>query len=169
MFEFKVTAETRADALLITSCPMIIAASMNKMPNHNLGSCDLRFAFTTDLLGPTWPIRIGIAIKFPQTFSYRHIKCSCIHIYFCSCGKLSSAISKTSHDVEMVARFLTLSDVAELLNIAPAQVYTLVRTGELPAIKIGARGQWRVEDQAIESYIAKLYSSTAEFVAQNPR
>ena len=51
----------------------------------------------------------------------------------------------------MAARFLTLSDVAELLNIAPAQVYTLVRTGELPAIKIGARGQWRVEDKAIEN------------------
>lgn len=69
----------------------------------------------------------------------------------------------------MVARFLTLSDVADLLNIAPAQVYTLVRSGELPAIKIGARGQWRVEDKALEDYISKLYSSTAEFVAQNPR
>ncbi len=69
----------------------------------------------------------------------------------------------------MVARFLTLSDVAEILNIAPAQVYTLVRSGELPAIKIGARGQWRVEDQALEKYIQQLYSSTAEFVVQNPR
>ena len=69
----------------------------------------------------------------------------------------------------MSARFLTLSDVAEILNVAPAQVYALVRTGELPAIKIGARGQWRVEDQALENYIVKLYSSTAEFVAQNPR
>ncbi|NBO25358.1 MAG: DNA-binding protein [Actinobacteria bacterium] len=69
----------------------------------------------------------------------------------------------------MTSRFLTLSDVAELLNVAPAQVYTLVRTGELPAIKIGARGQWRVEDKALEEYIGVLYSSTAEFVAQNPR
>ena len=69
----------------------------------------------------------------------------------------------------MAARFLTLSDVYDLLNIAPAHVYTLVRTGELPAIKIGARGQWRVEDQALENYIAKLYSLTAEFVARNPR
>ena len=69
----------------------------------------------------------------------------------------------------MPARFLTLSDVAELLNIAPAQVYTLVRTGELPAIKIGARGQWRVEDKVLETYIERLYSSTAEFVALNPR
>ena len=76
---------------------------------------------------------------------------------------------KTSNDVNMSARFLTLSDVAELLNVAPAQVYTLVRTGELPAIKIGARGQWRVEDRALENYIAQLYSSTADFVAQNPR
>lgn len=75
----------------------------------------------------------------------------------------------TSNDVGMAARFLTLSDVAELLNIAPAQVYTLVRTGELAAIKIGARGQWRVEDRALENYITALYSSTAEFVAQNPR
>lgn len=69
----------------------------------------------------------------------------------------------------MTARFLTLSDVAELLNIAPAQVYTLVRAGELAAIKIGARGQWRVEDKALENFIAELYSTTADFVTQNPR
>jgi excisionase family DNA binding protein len=76
---------------------------------------------------------------------------------------------QNSHDLDMTARFLTLSDVAELLNVAPAQVYTLVRTGELPAIKIGARGQWRVENKALETYIERLYSSTAKFVAQNPR
>jgi excisionase family DNA binding protein len=85
------------------------------------------------------------------------------------CGKLFMPSPLTSNDVGMVARFLTLSDVAELLNIAPAQVYTLVRTGELAAIKIGARGQWRVEDRALEDYITALYSSTAEFVARNPR
>jgi len=88
---------------------------------------------------------------------------------FWSCGKLLEADFEVSHDVNMSARFLTLSDVSEILNVAPAQVYALVRTGELPAIKIGARGQWRVEDQALENYIVKLYSSTAEFVAQNPR
>ena len=85
------------------------------------------------------------------------------------CGKLFMPSPLTSNDVGMAARFLTLSDVAELLNIAPAQVYTLVRTGELAAIKIGARGQWRVEDRALEDYITALYSSTAEFVARNPR
>jgi len=69
----------------------------------------------------------------------------------------------------MPYRFLTLSDVAELLNIAPAQVYTLVRSGDLQAIKIGARGQWRVEEKSLENYIATLYVATAEFVAHNPR
>lgn len=69
----------------------------------------------------------------------------------------------------MPDRFLTLSDVAEMLNVAPAQVYTLVRSGELQAIKIGARGQWRVEDKLLEKYIATLYATTAEFVTQNPR
>jgi len=69
----------------------------------------------------------------------------------------------------MPDRFLTLSDVAEMLNVAPAQVYTLVRSGELQAIKIGARGQWRVENRLLENYIATLYAATAEFVALNPR
>ena len=45
-------------------------------------------------------------------------------------------------------RFLTLADVAEVLNTSSAQVYALVRRGELPAIKIGGRGQWRVESDA---------------------
>jgi len=78
-------------------------------------------------------------------------------------------IANTRDDRTMANRFLTLSDVAELLNIAPAQVYTLVRTGELAAIKIGARGQWRVEDRALEEYISSLYTATAEFVAHHPR
>lgn len=69
----------------------------------------------------------------------------------------------------MPDRFLTLSDVAEMLNVAPAQVYALVRSGDLQAIKIGARGQWRVEGRLLENYIATLYAATAEFVAQNPR
>ena len=52
------------------------------------------------------------------------------------------------------ARFLTLVDVAEVLNTSSAQVYALVRGGDLPAIKIGGRGQWRVESSELEKYIA---------------
>ena len=52
----------------------------------------------------------------------------------------------------MSTRFITLADVANILNIAPAQVYALVRSGDLPAIKIGVRGQWRVEASELENY-----------------
>ncbi|WP_152186842.1 helix-turn-helix domain-containing protein [Segeticoccus rhizosphaerae] len=42
-------------------------------------------------------------------------------------------------------RFMTLDQVAEELATSRAQAYALVRSGELPAIKVGGRGQWRVE------------------------
>jgi excisionase family DNA binding protein len=65
-------------------------------------------------------------------------------------------------------RFLTLSDVAEVLNISASQTYALVRSGELQAIKIGGRGQWRVEREQLESYISRMYDQTKQFVAEHP-
>ncbi|UDY22826.1 helix-turn-helix domain-containing protein [Nocardioides sp. Kera G14] len=65
-------------------------------------------------------------------------------------------------------RFLTLADVAEVLNTSSAQVYALVRRGELPAIKLGGRGQWRVEASKLEDFIAGLYDETQSFVAAHP-
>ncbi len=56
-----------------------------------------------------------------------------------------------------VGRFLTLADTAELLNISVSQAYALVRSGELPAIKIGGQGHWRVERDILEGYIAGKY------------
>lgn len=54
-------------------------------------------------------------------------------------------------------RFLTLADVAEILATSTAQVYALVRRGELRAIKIGGRGQWRVETVELEAFISRMY------------
>ena len=65
-------------------------------------------------------------------------------------------------------RFLTLTDVADTLNISAAQTYALVRNGELPAIKVGGRGQWRVESQALETYIDDMYAQTKRFVETHP-
>jgi excisionase family DNA binding protein len=65
-------------------------------------------------------------------------------------------------------RFLLLSDVAVELNVSDSQVYHMVRSGELPAIKIGGRGQWRVERAKLEEYIQRKYDETAAWVAQNP-
>ncbi|MBF4162368.1 helix-turn-helix domain-containing protein [Nocardioides acrostichi] len=65
-------------------------------------------------------------------------------------------------------RFLTLADVAEVLNTSSAQVYALVRRGELPAIKIGGRGQWRVESEKLEEFISHMYDQTRTFVDEHP-
>ena len=66
------------------------------------------------------------------------------------------------------ARFLTLADVAETLNISASQAYALVRSGDLPAIKVGGRGQWRVEVDVLENYIQRMYEQTRTFIADQP-
>lgn len=57
-------------------------------------------------------------------------------------------------------RFLPLTDVAEILNVSAAQARALVRSGELRAIKVGGRGQWRVEKTELEDYIQRMYQET---------
>ncbi|MEP7035499.1 MAG: helix-turn-helix domain-containing protein [Actinomycetota bacterium] len=68
----------------------------------------------------------------------------------------------------MAQRFIQLADVSETLNISSAQAYALVRSGELNAIKVGGRGQWRIEATELESYIQRMYSETKTFVASHP-
>ena len=65
-------------------------------------------------------------------------------------------------------RFLTLPDVAEILNTSVAQVYAMVRRGDLPAIKIGGRGQWRVSEADLEDHIAQLRVDTQKFIDEHP-
>lgn len=66
----------------------------------------------------------------------------------------------------MTPRFVPLSDVAEMLSISASQAYALVRSGELRAIKVGGRGQWRVEVSEIESYIERSYAATAHILQE---
>ena len=71
-----------------------------------------------------------------------------------------------------VGRFLTLADTAEILSLTAAEVLELVRTGELPAIRLGTQstragesgtigaggaGVWRVERIVLESFIEAKY------------
>ena len=60
----------------------------------------------------------------------------------------------------MPARFLPLAEVAEILSVSSAQAYALVRSGDLPAIQVGGRGQWRVETSQLEEYIQRMYAQT---------
>jgi excisionase family DNA binding protein len=68
----------------------------------------------------------------------------------------------------MAGRFMQMSEVAEELSVSSSQVYHMVRSGELPAIKIGGRGQWRVERAKLEEYIQRKYAETADWVRENP-
>ena len=70
--------------------------------------------------------------------------------------------------VNATPRFLQLADVAEILNISGAQVYALVRRGDLRAIKVGGRGQWRVEASEVEAYIERAYADADQFVREHP-
>lgn len=68
--------------------------------------------------------------------------------------------------IDREPRFLTLADVAEILATSTAQVYALVRRGELRALKIGGRGQWRVEAVELEAFIQRMYDQTAAETAR---
>jgi len=63
-------------------------------------------------------------------------------------------------------RFLTLADVAEVLNVTVRQVYALVRTGDLRGIQIGGRGQWRIESVELEQYIQRQYERSDQLLAE---
>lgn len=58
---------------------------------------------------------------------------------------------------DSLGRFLTLADTAEILSITAEAALDLVRTGELPAIRVGSARSWRVERVVLESYIEAKY------------
>lgn len=67
-----------------------------------------------------------------------------------------------------IPRFLKPDEVAEILNVTVSQVYVLMRTGQLPAVKIGRRGVWRVSPEALEAWVADL-EATAELRSEELR
>jgi len=82
--------------------------------------------------------------------------------------ELTIAITGQPDSASSGPRFLKLTDLAEILNISAAQAYALVRSGEIPAIKVGGRGQWRVENSTVEDAIQQMYVDTAQFVRDHP-
>ncbi|PVE14903.1 helix-turn-helix domain-containing protein [Arthrobacter sp. Bz4] len=63
-----------------------------------------------------------------------------------------------------LARFMTIPDLAEELNTSASQIRALIKSGDLPAIQIGGRSQWRIERTKLEGYIADAYQRTAEAI-----
>ncbi|MDR6508075.1 helix-turn-helix domain-containing protein [Arthrobacter oryzae] len=64
-----------------------------------------------------------------------------------------------------IPRMLTLEQVQEILNVKASLVYSLVRSGELPAGQFGGRGIWRVRESDLTAYIDAAFARTAERIA----
>ena len=77
---------------------------------------------------------------------------------------LGEAVACGWHTDDVARRFIPLTEVSEILDISAAQAYALVRSGDLPAIKVGGRGQWRVETVELEAYIQRMYAETRGLV-----
>jgi len=56
-------------------------------------------------------------------------------------------------------RLLTLSEAAALLHVSTRTLQRMIRSGELPALKVG--GQWRVRESQLRQWIEKRESSVA--------
>ncbi|MEG9250128.1 helix-turn-helix domain-containing protein [Arthrobacter sp. Soc17.1.1.1] len=63
-------------------------------------------------------------------------------------------------------RFLTLQQVADELNTKHNTIRSLIASGDLPAIQIGGRGQWRIERAKLEDYISAAYAKVRIDVAR---
>ena len=57
---------------------------------------------------------------------------------------------------DLPAPLLKPAEVARVLNVTVTQVYTLMRSGDLPALKIGKKGVWRVSRETLEAYLSEL-------------
>ncbi|MDF0514692.1 helix-turn-helix domain-containing protein [Agromyces sp. H3Y2-19a] len=68
---------------------------------------------------------------------------------------------------DAIGRFLTIADAAEILAVDVATVDALIRSGELPAIRVGSSGPWRIERAQLEVWIELRYEATRVDVAWN--
>ena len=65
-------------------------------------------------------------------------------------------------------RLFTIADVARYLSVSESQVYALVRSGQLPAVKLGGRGVWRIDRQRLDDFIERLHEETRAWTEQHP-
>jgi excisionase family DNA binding protein len=52
-----------------------------------------------------------------------------------------------------LGRFLSVADAAQILEVDSATILGLISTGELPAIRVGDSGPWRIERTQLEFWI----------------
>lgn len=50
-------------------------------------------------------------------------------------------------------QIMTLKEVAKYLGLHPISIYRLIKTSDIPAMKIG--GQWRFKKEVLDAWLAK--------------
>ena len=68
--------------------------------------------------------------------------------------------------MDAMGKFLTIADVAEHLNVSAGQVRNLIHSGQIPAIQVGGRGQWRIDEDEVEKYVQAGYDLTRKRIAE---
>jgi len=56
-------------------------------------------------------------------------------------------------------RFCRMDEVAEMFSTSANQIRALLKRGDLRAIQIGGRGQWRIEQAGIDAYVERAYEA----------
>lgn len=70
--------------------------------------------------------------------------------------------TQRSENTANFPRFLTLVDVQDVLNVSERTAYSLVRSGEIPAIQVGAKRVWRIEQDDFERYLDERRAAAKE-------
>jgi excisionase family DNA binding protein len=61
-------------------------------------------------------------------------------------------------------RFFRVDEVARMLSLETEAVQHLVESGELPAVRLGPREEWRVEERLLDEYLEAKYEQTRRAV-----
>jgi len=59
----------------------------------------------------------------------------------------------STSDAGELGRFLSVADAAQMLEVDAATIDGLIRSGELPALRVGDTGPWRIERTQLEFWI----------------
>jgi len=54
------------------------------------------------------------------------------------------------------ARFLTVQEVADIMRVSTMTVYRIIKSGELPAVRVGR--SFRVRDVDVDTYLGVRYT-----------
>lgn len=57
-------------------------------------------------------------------------------------------------------RFITPAEVADMLSLDQGAVESLLESGELRAIRIGPRHEWRIERSVLDGYLEAKYEES---------